>query len=182
MTALLNQNLFLGNSITEIALPLVIAAVVGYALARLYLVSKSKGIEQSIDHLKAEIADLQRTPEAPQPVSTERRSTISTRKTVYPKLERDQSKSDDFKIIEGVGPKIEELLKKEGILTYGDLANTSPIRLSSILRNAGPRFQIHDPSSWPKQANLAKFGKWIELEHLKEQLMGGKEPPTPPTA
>ena len=104
-------------------------------------------------------------------------STINTQKTVYPKSEINESKSDDLKIIEGIGPKIEEILKKEGINTYGELADTSPIRLVSILRNAGPRFQIQDPTSWPKQANLAKYGKWIELQSLQNQLKGGKEIP-----
>ncbi|WP_025762394.1 hypothetical protein [Dyadobacter tibetensis] len=176
MNALFTDNLFQWTSVTEIIFPLLLSAVIGYALSRLFLSVKSNRIKNSIANLRSEISKLQKDSSI-QGRQKDRLSTVSTRKTVYPKPETEQSKSDDFKIIEGIGPKIEELLKKEGILTYGDLANTSPIRLASILRNAGPRFQIQDPSSWPKQANLAKFGKWIELQNLKEHLMGGKEPP-----
>jgi len=82
---------------------------------------------------------------------------------------------EDLKIIEGIGPKIEELLNREGIRTIEQLADTSIIRIAAILKNAGPRFQIQDPTSWPKQALLAKEQKWDELEQLKRLIMSGKE-------
>jgi len=82
---------------------------------------------------------------------------------------------EDLKIIEGIGPKIEELLNREGIRTIEQLADTSIIRIAAILKNAGPRFQIQDPTSWPKQALLAREQKWDELEQLKRLIMSGKE-------
>jgi len=80
---------------------------------------------------------------------------------------------DDLKRIEGIGPKIENLLNDAGITTWDDLANTPVDRLRSILDNAGKRYQIHDPSSWPEQAALARDGKWTELDQLQEELIGG---------
>jgi predicted flap endonuclease-1-like 5' DNA nuclease len=82
---------------------------------------------------------------------------------------------DDLKIIEGIGPKIEELLNREGIHTIEQLADTSIIRIAAILKKAGPRFQIQNPTSWPKQALLAKEQKWDELEDFKKRIISGKE-------
>ncbi|WP_051350318.1 helix-hairpin-helix domain-containing protein [Dyadobacter alkalitolerans] len=82
---------------------------------------------------------------------------------------------EDLKIIEGIGPKIEELLNREGIHTIEQLADTSIIRLAAVLKKAGPRFQIQNPTSWPKQALLAKDQKWDELEQLKRLIMSNKE-------
>ncbi|MCF0051555.1 hypothetical protein LXM25_15920 [Dyadobacter sp. LJ53] len=82
---------------------------------------------------------------------------------------------EDLKIIEGIGPKIEELLNREGIRTIEQLADTSIIRIAAILKKAGPRFQIQDPTSWPKQALLARDQKWDELEQLKRLILSGKE-------
>ena len=83
-------------------------------------------------------------------------------------------KENDLKIIEGVGPKIADLLNKAGIETWGQLAMTSPYRLREILDEGGSQFNIHDPESWPKQADLASNGKWDELKTLQDELDGGK--------
>ncbi|MCF0039658.1 hypothetical protein [Dyadobacter fanqingshengii] len=82
---------------------------------------------------------------------------------------------EDLKIIEGIGPKIEELLNREGIHTIEQLADTSIIRLAAVLKKAGPRFQIQNPTSWPKQALLAKEQQWDELDQLKKLIISGKE-------
>lgn len=84
-------------------------------------------------------------------------------------------KLDDLKIIEGVGPKIETLLKDGGISTWAELAVASVDRLKEILDAAGPRYQIHDPSTWPAQAKFAAEGKWEELKDYQEMLMGGRD-------
>ncbi|MPR32175.1 hypothetical protein [Salmonirosea aquatica] len=81
---------------------------------------------------------------------------------------------DDLKIVEGIGPKIEELLNKEGILTLVHLSEASHERLTDILRAAGKRFQMHDPGSWPRQAELAATGKWEELRAWQEELHKGR--------
>jgi large subunit ribosomal protein L27 len=95
-------------------------------------------------------------------------------KKAAPKKEK-APKLDDLKIIEGVGPKIETLLKEGGINTWAELAEAPVDRLKEILDAAGPRYQIHDPSSWPAQAKFAADGKWDELKEYQEMLIGGRD-------
>jgi predicted flap endonuclease-1-like 5' DNA nuclease len=79
-------------------------------------------------------------------------------------------KKDDLTKIEGIGPVIRELLYKNKIMSFKKLANSSPANLRKVLDKAGPKFQMHDPSTWVRQANLAAQGKWSELEKLQEKL------------
>ena len=81
---------------------------------------------------------------------------------------------DDLTRIEGIGKKIEELLNGEGIHTFGDLAKATQKKLKSVLSEAGPKFAMHDPATWSKQAKLAASGSWDELKSLQEILKGGK--------
>ncbi len=82
---------------------------------------------------------------------------------------------DNLKKIEGVGPKIETLLKKADILTFEDLAQAKQKLLKDVLAEAGPRFRMHDPSTWPKQAKLAAKGDWDKLKTLQDELKGGRK-------
>ena len=84
-------------------------------------------------------------------------------------------KEQDLKVIEGVGPKIEKLLKDAGINSWHELAQTELERLQGILTDAGERYRIHDPTTWPDQALLAAHGKWEELEKLQNELKGGRK-------
>lgn len=80
---------------------------------------------------------------------------------------------DDFTKIEGVGPKIADALRKAGITSYSQLGATDANRLRSILEKSGMRV-LHDPTTWPKQAQLAAAGKWDELQTLQDELHGGR--------
>ncbi len=82
--------------------------------------------------------------------------------------------ADDLKKIEGVGPKIADLLKADGIQTFADLAKAKQPKLQAILEAAGPRYKMHNPSTWSEQAKLAANGKWDELNKLQDKLKGGK--------
>lgn len=82
---------------------------------------------------------------------------------------------DDLKKVEGIGPKIEGLLNADGIMTWRQLSQAQHDRLKRILDDAGPRYRIHDPTTWPRQAGLAADGKWDELEKLQDELKGGRE-------
>ncbi len=84
-------------------------------------------------------------------------------------------KLDDLKVVEGIGPRIEELCHEIDIRTWWKLANTDQSVLRTMLDNAGPRFQMHDPSSWPQQANLLAHGRWAEFKDLTDRLDGGRE-------
>ena len=84
-------------------------------------------------------------------------------------------KPDDLKKIEGIGPKISELLTKAGVPTFEALANSEVDKIKGILAEAGKRYQMHDPTTWPEQASLAAEGKWEELKTLQDELDGGKK-------
>jgi predicted flap endonuclease-1-like 5' DNA nuclease len=82
---------------------------------------------------------------------------------------------DDLKVIEGIGPKIEQLLKDGGIDNWTKLATATTADLKQILDAAGDSYRLADPGTWPKQAQLAAAEKWEELKLWQEQLKGGKE-------
>lgn len=86
------------------------------------------------------------------------------------------SKPDDLKIVEGIGPKIEEILCENGIDSYKKMAATPVNRIKEILLNAGSRFAVHDPGTWPAQALLAANGEWENLKAYQSFLNAGKRP------
>jgi DivIVA domain-containing protein len=86
----------------------------------------------------------------------------------------------DLEIIEGIGPKIREVLNNSRIFTFRDLATTPIYRIKDILQAAGPQFVRHDPNTWVDQALLAEEGKWDQLNELKEFLVAGKAPANTP--
>ncbi|MEL7120542.1 MAG: helix-hairpin-helix domain-containing protein [Bacteroidota bacterium] len=83
---------------------------------------------------------------------------------------------EDLTIVEGIGPKIDGLMKAAGINTWSDLAATSVSKLKEILREAGDKYKLAVPDTWPKQAKLAAEGKWSELKDYQDFLDGGREP------
>ncbi len=80
---------------------------------------------------------------------------------------------DDLKVIEGIGPKIAELLINAGINTWKQLADAPVDKIQSILDAAGPSYQMAKPGSWPQQAALAAAGKFDELQSLQDELIAG---------
>lgn len=85
------------------------------------------------------------------------------------------AKGDDLKKIEGVGPKIAEIFAAAGITTFVELAKADPEKLKEILTEAGAKYAMHNPTTWPQQAQLAADEKWEELKELQEKLDGGIE-------
>jgi large subunit ribosomal protein L17 len=91
------------------------------------------------------------------------------------KVETTESAADDLKIVEGIGPKIAEILVAKGIVTFAQLAATSEETLKEILTEAGGVYASKDPSTWAKQAEMAANGQWDELKAWQDELNGGKE-------
>lgn len=90
-------------------------------------------------------------------------------------MQAETQNSEDLKIVEGIGPKIEELLKHNGIPDIKSLSEVSYERLREILDSGGKRYRMHDPMTWPTQAALALVGKWRQLDELQEKLKGGRD-------
>jgi len=81
---------------------------------------------------------------------------------------------DDLAILEGIGPKINELLHANGIKSFADLSRASVPELLEILERGGPHFQLANPGSWARQAALASENRWGELKRLQEELISGR--------
>ncbi len=81
------------------------------------------------------------------------------------------AKADDFKKIEGIGPKIATTIVEAGITTYAELAKTTPEAIAEIIADVRGN---HVTDTWPAQAKLAAEGKWDELKKWQDELDGGK--------
>jgi hypothetical protein len=88
---------------------------------------------------------------------------------------RPSGRKDDLTKIEGIGPKIQELLYNEGINNYEILSDTSTERLHKILVDAGPAYYTHKDITfnWAAQSLLADRGHWDELERWQKILKEG---------
>lgn len=102
---------------------------------------------------------------------TKKESDVTERRVV----KRNPNQIDDLKRIEGIGPKISEILFNSGIKNYWALAESTPKELKQILLKEGPRYKMHNPGTWPKQARLAAKGKWNKLLTFQDKLKGGEE-------
>ncbi len=84
------------------------------------------------------------------------------------------SKPDDLTKIEGIGPAIAKLLGAAGIISFSDLEAKSVEDVKAVLTEAGSRFQMHDPTTWGKQAGMAAKGEWDALKKWQDESDGGK--------
>lgn len=99
------------------------------------------------------------------------REEIAAEKTAEAEAAKAALKGDDFKIIEGVGPKVTAILHDSGIFSYQDLAEKSYDELKALMM--ANRQYLVKPHNWAKQAQLAADGKMEELEALKAALKAG---------
>jgi predicted flap endonuclease-1-like 5' DNA nuclease len=118
---------------------------------------------------KVEVAKDRATPEAAKVEAAKDRATPEAAKEVAASVQ-----PDDLTKIEGIGPKVAQVLNESGILTFAQLAQTDVNKLRAILQKAGPRFKMIVPESWPEQAGLAAKSDWDSLKKLQDELDGGK--------
>jgi len=88
---------------------------------------------------------------------------VATKATVV-----DTTQVDDLKVIEGVGPKLAQMLVEAGITSYAILANAEVADIQKILDAAGSRYKMHNPTSWPLQARFARDGKFEALKSWQQ--------------
>ncbi|HMX41139.1 MAG TPA: hypothetical protein PK971_05365 [Saprospiraceae bacterium] len=105
-----------------------------------------------------------------EPVAAPKAAAKTTKTTIAEPV----APADDLTVIEGIGPKIAELLVAGGIRNFKELAAAKPAAIKTLLEAAGKRYQMHDPATWPKQAALARDGKTAELAKLQGELKAGK--------
>ncbi len=83
------------------------------------------------------------------------------------------SGGDDFRILEGIGPKVTALLHENGIKTFENLANSSYDDLKALMLRQ--RQYLANPTNWARQAALAAAGQMEALAALKAALKSGVE-------
>lgn len=84
-------------------------------------------------------------------------------------------KEDNLQVVEGIGPKMEEVLKENGVSTLGQLAGMNKGEIDAILAKYGNKYtRIIDPTTWPQQAALANEDKWEELIVMQKSLDTGR--------
>lgn len=105
-----------------------------------------------------------------QPPANERAIESYDQPNVNPIYPANQS---DLTIIEGIGPRIEVLLREIGINTWDDLAEANLQQINELLDRNNLNF--HNPSTWMAQARLAAGGHWELLKEYQEQLRGGRD-------
>lgn len=84
-------------------------------------------------------------------------------------------KEDDLQIVHGIGPKTAALLRDNGYRSWSDLAAARLDDLRQLLEEAGERFRLLRPETWPQQARLAQQGQWAELKAYQKELKEKKE-------
>lgn len=78
---------------------------------------------------------------------------------------------DDLTILEGIGPKLQQLLRENGIISFADLAEADVEHLRHLVRAAKLPTM---PDTWPKQAAFLATGDLSGFEQYKKQLKGGR--------
>ena len=81
--------------------------------------------------------------------------------------------ANDLTVVEGIGPKINDLFHNAGVKTFAQLAAQTVPQMRKVLDDGGSRFRIANPSTWAQQAALAAANKWTELKKLQDELSGG---------
>lgn len=81
-------------------------------------------------------------------------------------------REDDLEIIEGIGPKVSEVLKGGGIVSFSDLAHASPEKVNELLRSAS--LGMMDSAGWIEQAKLAAKGDMEGLKKMQDEMKGGR--------
>lgn len=90
-------------------------------------------------------------------------------------LKPQKSGKDDLTVVEGIGPKISQLLIADGIETFRQLEKTEVSAIQKILDDAGPSFKLAKPESWPRQSGLCVAQDWKELKAYQDRLFNGVE-------
>jgi predicted flap endonuclease-1-like 5' DNA nuclease len=84
--------------------------------------------------------------------------------------------ADDLTVIDGIGPKIDDLFHANGVDTLAQVARLSVQDMLEILERGGPSFQFANPATWAQQAALAAENRWKELKRLQEEMIEGRIP------
>lgn len=155
-----------------------LSALLGYLLGRLFSKdrcnTKCERLEHKIATLEAELKACRDKSSLSKPSASAGIFNYTFDKNKAKAVFGKSIKENDLTVIEGIGPKIQQLFHNNNIKTWKSLSNCSVQKCQSILDDGGESFRIHNPGTWPKQARLAYEGKWENLLKWQEELDGGK--------
>ncbi|MEM8584989.1 MAG: helix-hairpin-helix domain-containing protein [Bacteroidota bacterium] len=129
--------------------------------------------QMAVEGRWADLIEYQKFTDAGRETVGDFQSDSKFEKLALKKMGFSSTNPNDLKVVEGIGQKIEGLLKDAGINTWSELSQASVERLQEILDAAGSRYRLAKPGTWPQQAGLAAEGKWEDLRNLQENLRGG---------
>jgi len=157
---------------------LVIGLLFGWIVARFFLDRRQTASKEAVFELRPAI---RKQPAATAVEGVSENAAPQTAQTVEQEPtgrdevdEKEPVEPDDLRKIEGIGPKISDILHENGIYTFAQLASTDANELRSILTSAGPRFRLARPTTWPQQAQLAAEGDWEGLQALQAKMKHGR--------
>jgi large subunit ribosomal protein L21 len=110
---------------------------------------------------------------APQALAAAPAKAAAAPKAAKPAAAKAAKTGDDLEIIEGIGPKIAQVLVGNGITTFAQLAATPADDVTAMLKASGGRFSLANTASWAEQAALLRDGKMDEFKKLTDELVGG---------
>lgn len=126
--------------------------------------------EENVSH-ENQVKPQQRE-EVPVTVEHEDISDLSQNSMIL-ESEQTEEKIDNLEIIEGIGPKISQILKTAGVTTFKELSIMDPTEIKKIL--VASNLRVNDPTTWPEQARLAELGDMQALIEFQNRLRGGRE-------
>lgn len=155
-----------GAATIEIIIMLLVAFILGYLL-RYFLGNKGtdNGLQVEVDRLRSANAKIKADLDA---CMTSKASAIPVAAMARP------TNPDDLKKIEGIGPKIEQIMNNGGVWTWAAMADSTSDYLNGLILAEWPNNKVHDAGSWPEQAAMARDGRWEDLEKWQDELKGGK--------
>jgi predicted flap endonuclease-1-like 5' DNA nuclease len=165
------------SDLVFILVVLIVAALLGFIigyLIRRYKHLKCSLLEDEIAQLKVKLDACQREKQSLLS-GTDIKSVIAFDAKAAASVFGKTIARDDLKIVEGIGEKIESILKGRGINTWLKLSKANDVEIKEILlAEGGSKYNLHEPRTWPGQALLAYEGKWTELKKYQDELNAGK--------
>lgn len=161
----------------KIWISLIVGLLLGWIVTRFFLDRRQSAPEEAVSELHpAARTQLQNPPAADASVIAGPESKAVEQEPIDQGEtgEKEPVEPDDLRKIEGIGPKISNILHENGIDTFAQLAGTDVDDLRAILSAAGPRFRLANPTTWPQQAKLAAADDWEGLRTLQNELKHGR--------
>lgn len=131
----------------------------------------SEKVEREKSGKKAKGLNVKEIPNKDKDLSKEEEKMKKASPAPNSKAQVKNQKADNLKIIIGIGPAIERILKESQIDTFSKLAEANPEDLRVLLvEKGGTRYNANDPASWPEQAAFAAADDKEGLSKLQEKI------------